>query len=202
MINKKIASEIGVGVVLLTAIVIGGIFWMQNKNSVISEQSSVIENEKIEQSKPAEKKVTMCTQDAKLCEDGKTYVGRSGENCEFAACPIVDNDWKLISGNPKEDCSALIYEGSGNITGYYSYEDIYGPRWIFRFVSGQENVKLDKSQEYILLVDADKALEDRLKKATMKNPITITVKGLSIHCEGAAASIKSAKESFANNIKK
>ena len=27
-----------------------------------------------------------CTQDAKLCSDG-SYVGRTGPNCEFAACP-------------------------------------------------------------------------------------------------------------------
>lgn len=29
---------------------------------------------------------TFCTQDAKLCLDG-SYVGRTGPNCEFAACP-------------------------------------------------------------------------------------------------------------------
>lgn len=28
-----------------------------------------------------------CTQEAKLCPDGKTYVGRTGPNCEFAKCP-------------------------------------------------------------------------------------------------------------------
>lgn len=28
-----------------------------------------------------------CTMEAKLCPDGKTYVGRSGPNCEFSACP-------------------------------------------------------------------------------------------------------------------
>jgi len=28
-----------------------------------------------------------CTLEAKLCPDGKTYVGRTGPNCEFAACP-------------------------------------------------------------------------------------------------------------------
>lgn len=28
-----------------------------------------------------------CPMDAKLCPDGKTYVGRSGPNCEFVACP-------------------------------------------------------------------------------------------------------------------
>jgi|JI10StandDraft_1071094.scaffolds.fasta_scaffold671774_2 hypothetical protein len=29
---------------------------------------------------------TMCTQDAKVCPDGSA-VGRTGPNCEFAACP-------------------------------------------------------------------------------------------------------------------
>lgn len=29
---------------------------------------------------------TLCTQEAKLCPDG-SYVGRTGSNCEFAACP-------------------------------------------------------------------------------------------------------------------
>lgn len=28
-----------------------------------------------------------CTMEAKLCPDGETYVGRTGPNCEFAACP-------------------------------------------------------------------------------------------------------------------
>src|SRR3989338_2837185 len=30
---------------------------------------------------------TICTMEAKLCPDGKTYVGRTGPRCEFAACP-------------------------------------------------------------------------------------------------------------------
>lgn len=30
---------------------------------------------------------TVCTEEAKLCPDGKTYVGRTGPNCEFASCP-------------------------------------------------------------------------------------------------------------------
>ncbi len=32
-------------------------------------------------------KLVVCTQDAKLCPDGKTYVGRQGLKCEFAPCP-------------------------------------------------------------------------------------------------------------------
>lgn len=34
-----------------------------------------------------QKDQVVCTQDAKLCPDGKTYVGRQGPNCEFTKCP-------------------------------------------------------------------------------------------------------------------
>lgn len=36
--NKKIASEVALGVILLLAIVIGGLFWMQNKKEVETTQ--------------------------------------------------------------------------------------------------------------------------------------------------------------------
>lgn len=44
-----------------------------------------------------------CTQEAMLCPDGTTYVGRSGPNCEFAPCPAVDSavtDLDLLYGRP------------------------------------------------------------------------------------------------------
>lgn len=34
--------------------------------------------------------VVACTMEAMLCPDGETYVGRTGPNCEFEACPAVD----------------------------------------------------------------------------------------------------------------
>lgn len=40
-----------------------------------------------------------CTEDAKLCPDG-SYVGRQGPDCEFAACPEVEDipsDWENYS---------------------------------------------------------------------------------------------------------
>ena len=37
-------------------------------------------------SKPFSQKPVACTQEAKLCSDG-SYVGRTGEKCEFALCP-------------------------------------------------------------------------------------------------------------------
>jgi hypothetical protein len=46
-----------------------------------------------------------CTQEAKLCPDGKTYVSRQGPKCEFAPCPAGKSnsnsgeisDWKTYS---------------------------------------------------------------------------------------------------------
>lgn len=39
--------------------------------------------------------ISACTQEAKMCPDGVTYVGRVGPRCEFEACPSVYNS----SGN-------------------------------------------------------------------------------------------------------
>jgi len=38
---------------------------------------------------PENEVVAACTREAKLCPDG-TSVGRTGPNCEFAACPLGD----------------------------------------------------------------------------------------------------------------
>ncbi len=32
----------------------------------------------------------MCPMDAKMCPDGKTFVGRSGPNCAFVSCPTTE----------------------------------------------------------------------------------------------------------------
>jgi hypothetical protein len=39
-----------------------------------------------------------CTEEAKLCPDGVTSVARSGPNCEFDPCPLVENSPKTFSG--------------------------------------------------------------------------------------------------------
>lgn len=94
MFNKKIASEIAVGIIVFLAVIIGGIFWLQGKNAVTSNQSPVNNNQKQGEQqpeiqkpavqKPAEDEVA-CTMDAKQCADG-SYVGRIAPTCEFAAC--------------------------------------------------------------------------------------------------------------------
>ncbi len=53
-----------------------------------------------QQNPPAEPEPVFCTQEAKQCPDG-SYVGRTGPNCEFTACPQAstpqaNQDWKEI----------------------------------------------------------------------------------------------------------
>jgi len=37
---------------------------------------------------------SICTQEALICPDGITYVGRTGPNCEFAPCPNFDSNFR------------------------------------------------------------------------------------------------------------
>ncbi len=51
-----------------------------------------------------------CTLEAKLCPDGKTYVGRTGPNCEFAKCPaIVPSPTPSGSCLKDSDCPSTAY---------------------------------------------------------------------------------------------
>lgn len=113
MTNKKIASEIAIGIILLVAIAIGGIFYWQNKKATSNMGHETGSKQKA------------CTMEAKLCDDG-SYVGRTGPNCEFAPCPTESNcanegkqvranrggfpvkccfDLKAMYGSAREDCS-------------------------------------------------------------------------------------------------
>lgn len=97
--NKKIASEIAVGFILLIAVVVGSIFWLQSKKEIAATENQREMNiAKQEAQKPIEENGVFCAQDAKLCDDG-SYVSRTGPKCEFAACPnsqIVEGEYKLV----------------------------------------------------------------------------------------------------------
>ena len=45
-----------------------------------------------------------CTQEAKLCPDGITWVGRTGARCEFSACP-----GQLCGGIAVAQCASGFY---------------------------------------------------------------------------------------------
>lgn len=51
---------------------------------------------------------TACTEEAKLCPDGKTSVGRTGPNCQFAACPTVSVETPVITGPSSDLTKATV----------------------------------------------------------------------------------------------
>ena len=53
---------------------------------------------------PAGQTPTACTMDAKACPDG-SYVGRTGPNCEFAACPASTGEAVSCGLTPSASCA-------------------------------------------------------------------------------------------------
>ncbi|HOW60353.1 MAG TPA: DUF333 domain-containing protein [Candidatus Moranbacteria bacterium] len=142
MLNKKIASEVSIGIISLLAIVVGGIFYWQNQK--ISE----VDNKQPEQK--------ACTMEAKLCDDG-SYVGRTGPNCEFAPCPVASKqdiaDSKQQMANP---ASVYCEQNGGKLeirtafdggqTGYCKFSDgSECEEWAY-FRKECETEKLDANQ--------------------------------------------------------
>ncbi|MGC9599375.1 MAG: hypothetical protein ABSE18_03260 [Minisyncoccia bacterium] len=65
--NKKGFATLAIALIVVAILIAGGV-WYYMKN--ISSPTQLV----------------ACTQEAKECPDG-SYVGRTGPNCEFAACP-------------------------------------------------------------------------------------------------------------------
>jgi hypothetical protein len=60
----------------------------------------------------AKEEVYACTMEAKACTDG-SYVGRSGPNCEFEACPATSCDYnsleKAYIGKSQDECAVMRF---------------------------------------------------------------------------------------------
>ena len=73
-----------------------------------------------------------CTQEAKLCPDG-SYVGRTGPNCEFSACPTSQDQTgnpNLTPGEPKETKVMKTYVSQKlKDIGFSGYTLKYGEDW-------------------------------------------------------------------------
>lgn len=85
--------------------------------------------------KPGESGAVACTMDAKICPDGSA-VGRSGPNCEFAACPTPSFSWTFADkgedqhGAPQTAVS-LAMNGKSFDLGTYAGNctDVKGSSW-------------------------------------------------------------------------
>lgn len=83
ILNKKISTEIGVGVVLLVAILIGGAFYLQSK-----KEQPVVNAPEIKQPQVQNQKLTQQNQDQEVSSN----LGEVGENSS-----IVVNSWKAYT---------------------------------------------------------------------------------------------------------
>jgi hypothetical protein len=83
--NKKIATEIAVGIILIVTVIISGFIWLGNKQNLTQTSTPVINNK------------NACREEKKQCSDG-TFVSRTSPDCEFEACPIT-SDWKTHINN-------------------------------------------------------------------------------------------------------
>lgn len=82
MKNMKIQKQLGIAPIAIILIIIGVLIFGGSGYYAVKKFQ-----------KPA---VQACTQEAKQCPDG-SYVSRTGPNCEFAACPEIQDetkDWK------------------------------------------------------------------------------------------------------------
>jgi len=88
-------------------------------------------------------KSKVCTQEAKVCPDGTT-VGRTGKNCEFAECPVAEDqfkDWKTFK-NEKYGWE-VKYPLNWSAEHFYSYSEFIG-----KYI--ESNTFKDQTGNYIL----------------------------------------------------
>ena len=81
-----------------------------------------------------------CTQDAKLCPDG-SYVGRTGPNCEFAACPQEEEKGQgTVSGKVTIGPLCPVEPCPGDVTNPYVSREV-----ILQLANGYSiSIKLDE----------------------------------------------------------
>lgn len=103
-----------------------------------------------------------------------------------------DNEatWKLVAGDPRDTCFKPTWSGSATIHGWYVLGTNYtedAKTWNLK-IGKNDNWKMPISfnvpdVEY-RLIGASPELEAQLKKADEKNPVTLTIHGFSVYCEG------------------
>ena len=124
--QKGISTLIGIIIIIAVAVVaFGGVFAYQYFSAKKTNNQP--------------QNLIACTQEARVCPDGSA-VGRTGPNCEFAACPAtVDQTagWQIYTNN--EYGFEFQYPANGNVkTGYDWVPDFWPPQ--VKVVSINEDV--------------------------------------------------------------
>lgn len=201
MNNPVKSSKTGLWVasaIILTALLVGGGVYVLQQSQLDALREGLqtqINNLKQQlNDQKNDKDETKKSSDSNLSTAPTTVTSNdTGSSAQPTEPVSSDVEWKLVSGNPEDTCSGPQYEGSATIRGWYSYEENYVEKeWLFRVVD--EDVKKLPLQNItakyswfntkLSVVDASSELEDKLKRATKENPVSITIKGYSAYCEG------------------
>lgn len=104
-----------------------------------------------------------CTMEAKVCPDGSS-VGRTGQNCEFAACPVGKID--ETANCPIEDLTSAI-PWKTYVNTQYGFELQYPSNW---------NKFEDSSEDKISEIRVDNSVGDSFFIVIEENPFNLTPK--------------------------
>lgn len=181
--NKKIASELAIGVILLVAVITGGIFLAQDVRQGLLGGAAEVENKQVVAPiKPVAQPEKKQQAPVNGPEDGKClaklYEGEASLRGTY--------ELTTIPGSTKKD-------------------------WMFKIVKEDIEKLPDPAKEekngiissLLFIEDLTPALAAKLKKATEEKPETITIKGFYLDCEGVSVvSIEPARLALAKYIKK
>ena len=99
--NKKIASEIAIGIILIIAIVIGGIFWLQNKKQAPAQQPVATQPAPVEQTK----------------NENVANKSDVANNTNVVATPIIMQDNKVSwYGEAKPIATPKLFKGNSDLS--------------------------------------------------------------------------------------
>jgi len=184
MLNKKIASELAIGIIVILSIAVGSIFIFQKDRQLSFDNVNNIVNI---QKKKQPVKNNSVDQASKKSED-------------------------VVNGVVENVCAPHMYQGEAAIKGSYVLSAIPGStkkEWLFKVADEDVNklppqaVEGGKFNGLLFIADAAPATVEKLKKATTIKPGTITIKRFYLDCSGVpVASVESEGDGLLKYVKK
>lgn len=183
MLNKRIASEFAIGIILLVAISVAGVFLLQDSRRDVSDY---IESVNLKQP-----------------------VKNISNNNESV---VIKEAQQVIGENNDElACANHTYSGEQKLRGAYVLSTLPNSEkkeWLFKVVV-EDLAKLpalatreENFSGSIFVVDVTPDMTAKLKKATEEKPETLTIKRIYLDCSGVPiASLESSKDAIAKYIK-
>ncbi len=96
--------------------------------------------------------------------------------------------WKLTSGDPNQDCSAVEYSGEVEVDAWFEWRNSYVEKEWMLAVADNDRPKLLLGwpwKPYFTVSDISDKLRAKLMAASPEKPAKVTVKKMHYYCEGA-----------------